>query len=118
MTTLYGIKSCDTIRKARKWLDANSVPFIFHDYRTDGLAQAELEGWAKALGWEQLLNKRGTTFRQLPDADKTDIDFDKAIRLMLEHPALIKRPLLSHDGQLHLGFKDDQYQGIFAGAEA
>lgn len=113
MTTLYGIKNCDTIKKARQWLDAQGIPYQFHDYRVDGLAQTQLEGWAQTLGWEALLNKRGTTFRQLPDSDKENLDQAKAVTLMLSHPALIKRPLLAKDDQLALGFKADQYANIF-----
>lgn len=113
MTTLYGIKNCDTIKKARKWLDDNNIAYQFHDYRVDGLRKDQLKDWAKALGWEAMLNKRGTTFRQLPEADKEALTEDKALELMLSHPALIKRPLLAANGSLELGFKADNYAKLF-----
>ena len=113
MTTLYGIKNCDTIKKARKWLEQQGIEYTFHDYRVDGLDQAWLAETASTLGWEQLLNKRGTTFRQLPDEQKQDLTEEKALALLLAHPAMIKRPVLAHDSDLHLGFKPDQYAGIF-----
>ena len=114
MTTLYGIKNCDTIKKTRKWLSENNIEFTFHDYRVDGLEQSWLEQTEQQLGWEQLLNKRGTTFRQLPEEQKQDLDRNKAITLMLAHPAMIKRPVLIHQTQYFLGFKADQYSGIFS----
>ncbi|WKE64191.1 ArsC family reductase [Gallaecimonas kandeliae] len=113
MTILYGIKNCDTIKKARKWLEGNAIPYQFHDYRVDGLSRDKLTGWAETLGWETLLNKRGTTFRQLPEGDKADLDQDKAVALMLEHPALIKRPLLARGETLSLGFKAEDYAALF-----
>lgn len=113
MTTLYGIKNCDTIKKAKKWLELHDVEYTFHDYRVDGLNQEWLEQTESALGWEQLLNKRGTTFRQLSDEQKGNLDKDKAIALLLEHPAMIKRPVLIHEGNYYLGFKAEQYQEIF-----
>ncbi|WP_115718245.1 ArsC family reductase [Gallaecimonas mangrovi] len=113
MTTIYGIKNCDTIKKARKWLEENAISYQFHDYRVDGLRQQQLKYWAKELGWEAMLNKRGTTFRQLPDSDKDNLNEDKAIALMLQHPALIKRPLLATDETLALGFKAENYADIF-----
>ena len=114
MTTLYGIKNCDTIKKARKWLSDQNIEFTFHDYRVDGLEQAWLEQTEQQLGWEQLLNKRGTTFRQLSDEQKQDLNKSKAIALMLDHPAMIKRPVLIHQEQYFLGFKAEQYSGIFS----
>ena len=113
MTTLYGIKNCDTIKKAKKWLDANGIEYQFHDYREDGLEKELLENFEMALGWENLLNKRGTTFRNLPAETKEDIDRDKAIELMLEFPALIKRPVLVHQDNMMLGFKEASYQELF-----
>ncbi|WP_406663428.1 ArsC family reductase [Gallaecimonas sp. GXIMD1310] len=113
MTILYGIKNCDTIKKARKWLEQHQIPYQFHDYRVDGLDSQQLEQWAQTLGWEALLNKRGTTFRQLPEADKADLNLDKAVELMRQHPALIKRPLLARGEQLHLGFQADEYATVF-----
>ena len=114
MTTLYGIKNCDTIKKARHWLNEQNIEFTFHDYRVDGLEQPWLEQTEQQLGWEQILNKRGTTFRQLPDEQKLDLDKNKAIALMLNSPAMIKRPVLIHQGQYFLGFKAAQYSGIFS----
>lgn len=113
MTTLYGIKNCDTIKKARKWLEQHDIGHQFHDYRSDGLSADWLEKAESSLGWEQMLNKRGTTFRQLDDAQKQDLNKDKALALLLEHPAMIKRPILHHQNQFHIGFKVDQYQSIF-----
>ena len=115
MTTLYGIKNCDTVRKARKWLEAHDVPFTFHDFRSDGLDEKDLRDWAKAAGWETLLNRRGTTWRKLPEEQRNDIDGQRAIQLMLDNPTLIKRPLLvTDDGQIHVGFKPDTYETIFS----
>ena len=114
MTTLYGIKNCDTIKKARKWLENNNIDYTFHDYRTDGLDADWLSKTEQALGWEQLLNKRGTTFRQLSEEQKASVDKDSALELMLEYPAMIKRPVLIHNQGYHLGFKENQYQEIFA----
>ncbi|RDV27551.1 ArsC family reductase [Alteromonas aestuariivivens] len=113
-TTLYGISNCDTIKKARKWLADNNVEAQFHDYRKDGLDPDWLETAEQHLGWEALLNKRGTTFRQLSDAQKTDLNRDKALALLVAHPAMIKRPVLVHEGQYYLGFKPDMYKELFA----
>ena len=113
MTTLYGIRNCDTMRKARRWLDAQGVEYAFHDVRSDGLDRATLQAWITALGWEQLLNRRGTTWRRLPETDRAGIDRKAAAAIMLEHPAIIKRPVLEHDGRLHLGFSTDSYSAIF-----
>lgn len=113
MTTLYGIKNCDTIKKARNWLSQNDVPYQFVDYRTDGISQEQLATFAKACGWQNLLNTRGTTYRQLNEADKADLTEEKALILMLAQPAMIKRPLLEHEGHYHLAFTPDQYQHIF-----
>lgn len=113
-TYMYGIKNCDTIKKARKWLEDNNVEFEFHDVRKDGLSAKKLESWIKAVGWETLLNKRGTTWRQLPDDVKDNVDQNSAKQIMLENPAIIKRPVLEANGQLYVGFNKDQYQKIFA----
>ncbi len=109
---LYGIspKNCDTIKKARKWLEQAGIDYRFHDHRADGLNPADLDRWLSQLGWEALLNSRGTTFRALPDEAKQGLDTAKARALLLEHPAMIKRPLLDRDGELTLGFKADHYQ--------
>jgi Spx/MgsR family transcriptional regulator len=112
-TTMYGIKNCDTIKKARKWLEANEISFDFHDYRKDGIDIDMLNKFEAALGWENLLNKRGTTFRKLDDDQKADLNREKALALLLEFPAMVKRPVLISDEQYHLGFKADQYQGFF-----
>ncbi|WP_330960792.1 ArsC family reductase [Photobacterium sp. 53610] len=113
-TIAYGIKNCDTIKKMKKWLDAQSVEYRFHDYRVDGLDRTLLESFEAELGWEAMLNKRGTTFRQLTDEQKNNLDRENALALMLEYPAMIKRPLLVHNKTCHLGFKPEQYQAIFA----
>ena len=113
MTTLYGIKNCDTIRKARKWLEANDIDYRFHDVRSDGLDESRLSQWIETLGWETLLNKRGMSWRNLADKDKVDLDADKARDLLLAHPAMIKRPVLEHKGDLFCGFTETCYQQIF-----
>ncbi|KKC98937.1 ArsC family reductase [Photobacterium halotolerans] len=113
-TIAYGIKNCDTIKKMKKWLDEQGIEYRFHDYRVDGLDRNLLETFEAELGWEALLNKRGTTFRQLSDEQKNTLNRDSALTLMLEQPAMIKRPLLVHNQSYHLGFKPDQYQAIFA----
>lgn len=112
--TIYGIKNCDTMKKARSWLDGQGIAYAFHDYKTGGIDRATLEGWAKKVGWELLLNKAGTTFRALPDADKADLTEKKAIALMMAQPSMIKRPVLDRGGALLVGFKPDQYEKLFA----
>lgn len=115
MTTLYGIKNCDTVKKARKWLEANQIAYRFHDLRSDGLARERLEAWSHHLGWETLLNRRGTTWRQLSPEQRDGINEVQALALMLEHPTLIKRPLLElESGEIHCGFSDGQYHEIFS----
>ena len=113
MTTLFGIKNCDTMKKARTWLDNHGVRYDFHDYKTHGIDRAHLEKWCRQLGWETVLNRAGTTFRKLPDADKTNLTQSKAIELMLAQPSMIKRPILEHNGQLFAGFAPDQYATLF-----
>lgn len=113
MTTLFGIKNCDTIKKAKAWLTKNNVEFTFHDYRQDGIDINWLTTTEQALGWEVLLNKRGTTFRQLPEQQKQQLDKASALSLMLEMPAMIKRPVLIHNNQYFIGFKAEQYNEIF-----
>ena len=108
-TTIYGIKACDTMKKARDWLDGHGVAYGFHDYKTAGIDRATLQGWAAKVGWELLLNRAGTTFRKLPDADKTALDEAKAIDLMLAQPSMIKRPVLDVGGDLLVGFKPEIY---------
>ena len=112
-TTLYGIKNCDTIRKARKWLEAHGIDYQFHDVRSGGLDESQLKHWIKALGWETLLNKRGMSWRKLADVDKQELDADKAMQLMLLQPAMIKRPILEHNSKLFCGFSEANYQTIF-----
>src|SRR5882762_1872633 len=101
--TIYGIKNCDTMKKARAWLDRRGVDYAFHDYKIAGIEKSKLEGWAKKAGWETLLNKAGTTFRKLPDADKANLTEAKAIRLMLAQPAIIKRPVLELGAKILVG---------------
>ena len=113
--TIYGIKNCDTMKKARAWLDKHGVDYAFHDYKTAGIERAKLEGWAKKAGWEVLLNKAGTTFRKLPDADREGLTEKKAIALMLDQPSMIKRPVLDlGGGKLLVGFKPELYSGTVA----
>ena len=112
--TIYGIKACDTMKKARTWLDDHGVTYAFHDYKAVGIDRASLERWAGQVGWEVLLNRSGTTFRKLAEADKADLNQDKAIALMLEQPSMIKRPVLDVDGQLLVGFKPDAYRAKFS----
>ena len=114
MTTLYGISNCDTIRKAKKWLEANGVDYEYHDFRKDGLDEEQLKSWVAELGWEVLLNKRGTTWRQQADEVKNNIDEASAIQLMLESPAIIKRPVLDLGDRRVVGFKEADYQGFFS----
>ena len=112
--TMYGIKNCDTVKKARTWLDAAGVAYDFHDFKARGVDPAALAGWVAALGWEVMLNRAGTTFRALPDADKTGIDAQKAIALMMAQPSMVKRPVLAGPGVLLVGFKPDLYAGLRA----
>lgn len=113
MNTLYGIPNCNTVSKARKWLTENNIDYQFHNFKKDGLDQQILEKWVDALGWEILLNKRGTTWRKLADEMKADIDRNKAVSIMLDNTSIIKRPVLDMGGTVHVGFKDAQYQEIF-----
>ncbi len=109
--TIYGIKNCDTMKKARAFLDKHKVDYAFHDYKTAGIDRERLEGWAKKAGWETLLNKAGTTFKKLPDKDKDGLTEKKAIALMIANPSMIKRPVLELPrGRLIVGFKPDEYQ--------
>ena len=114
-TTIYGIKNCDTMKKARAWLDGHGVAYAFHDYKVDGIARDALEGWAAQVGWETLLNRAGTTFKKLPDADKQGLGERKALALMLAQPSMIKRPVLEKGGKLLVGFKPESYEKFFAG---
>ena len=113
--TIYGIKTCDTMKKARAWLDGRGHAYRFHDYRAEGLEEATLSRWIGQVGWEKLLNRSSTTFRELSDADKADLDAGKAAALMLRQPTLIKRPVLDIDGGLTVGFRPDLYERKLAG---
>ena len=112
-TTLYGIRNCDTMKKAWTWLDQHGVAYDFHDYKKQGIERGRLEAWVARLGWEVLLNRAGTTFRKLPDADRAGIDAAKAVELMLAQPSMIKRPVLDADGELTVGFKPEAYERKF-----
>ncbi|WP_136482432.1 ArsC family reductase [Vibrio sp. H11] len=112
--TMYGIPNCDTIKKARKWLEAQGVDYQFHDYRKDGVNADLVSEFCQALGWENVLNKRGTTYRQLTQEQKDGLNQDNAVPLLVEQPAMIKRPVLRVDGQLHIGFKAEQYASLFS----
>jgi len=111
--TIYGIKNCDTMKKARTWLDEHKVAAAFHDYKASGIDRGVLEGWAKQVGWEVLLNRSGTTFRKLPDDSREGLTEKKAIALMLAQPSMIKRPVLDIDGRLTVGFKPELYEKAF-----
>jgi Spx/MgsR family transcriptional regulator len=113
--TIYGIPNCDTMKKARTWLDGKGVAYRFHDYRAEGIDRAHVEAWVKALGWEKVLNKASATFKNLPDADKTGLDAKKAVALLLANPTMNKRPMLDLNGRLIAGFKLDIYEEAFAG---
>ncbi len=114
MITLYGIKNCDTMKKARTWLDDHGIEYRFHDYKVEGIDRTTLEGWVKALGWETVLNRAGTTFRKLSEADKADLTEKKAVALMAAQPSMIKRPMLDLGGKLHAGFKPESYAALLA----
>ena len=107
--TIYGIKNCDTMKKARAWLESHGVAYGFHDYKTEGIAKDKLKTWSDALGWETLLNRAGTTFRKLPDADKEGLTERKALSLMLAQPSMVKRPVLEIEAKLLVGFKPEIY---------
>ena len=113
--TIYGIKNCDTMKKARAWLDAHGIAYGFHDYKVAGIELSVLEGWARAVGWQTLLNRGGTTFRKLPEKDKECLTANGAIALMAAQPSMIKRPVLDMGGKLLVGFKAEQYAQAFGG---
>ena len=113
---LYGIKACDTMKKARLWLDDHGIDYAFHDYKKDGISDAVLEGWVRQVGWDVLLNKAGTTFRKLAPEQKDNLTQDKAVALMLAQPSMIKRPVLERAGKVvRVGFKPAEYEETFAG---
>jgi len=118
MIKLYGIKSCDTVRKASQWLRKSNIDFSYHDFRVDGLESKRLVTWVKHLGWKPLLNTRSTSWRQLEESKKLDIDETKAINLMLDNPTLIKRPVLEYsNGDVvcyEVGFKESRYEELFS----
>lgn len=107
--SIYGIKNCDTMKKARAWLDANAVPYVFHDYKSLGVDRSRLEAWVRAVGWEQLVNRAGTTFRKLAEQDRAGLDEERAIGLMLAQPSMIKRPVMEHAGRVFVGFRPTEY---------
>jgi arsenate reductase len=111
--TLYGISNCDTIKKARSWLCNHAVDYQFHDYRKQGIDEKLLQSMVAQLGWQAMLNRRGTTWRRLPETAKAQVDEERALQLMQDNPAIIKRPILAHRNHLHLGFGAAQYQEIF-----
>jgi Spx/MgsR family transcriptional regulator len=114
MNRLYGIPNCDTMKKARAWLDGHGVEYAFHDYKKQGIDQATLRAWVRDLGWETLLNRRGMLWRKVPEEVKAAIDEASAVRLMLETPSIIKRPVLDTGQALYVGFKPEQYARIFS----
>ena len=108
--TFYGIPNCDTVKKARVWLDGQGIAYDFHDYKKAGANEAKLAAWCDAKGWETILNRAGTTFKKLPDADKADLTQAKAIKLMLDQPSMIKRPVLEYPGGILVGFKQPEWE--------
>lgn len=113
MNTLYGIKNCDTVKKARSWLDTNKINYTFHDFRADGLSETQVSNWISELGLEALVNKRSTTWKELDDASKNNFTEQSAVKIITANPTLIKRPLLDTGKQKHLGFKEAEYSKIF-----
>lgn len=112
--TVYGIPNCDTVKKVRGWLDAHGIAYAFHDYKKAGADPARLRAWSAAAGWDKLLNRAGTTFRKLPDADKADLDEARAIALMAANPSCIKRPVVEHPGGLLVGFREAEWAAVLA----
>lgn len=113
MNTVYGIPNCDTIKKARKWLSDNAIEYTFYDYKKQGVPEKELKAWVKKLGWESLLNTRGTTWRKLDDETKNSVNEASAIRIMMDNPSIIKRPVLISNGVITVGFKSEIYKKLF-----
>lgn len=113
MITLYGIKNCDTVKKARKWLDTHAIDYRFHDFREDGLEADQVNRWLQELGWEKVVNKRSTTWKQLSQQQRDTMSEQNAINIILEQPTLIKRPLLDLGNKRTVGFKDTEYQALF-----
>jgi Spx/MgsR family transcriptional regulator len=113
VATIYGIPNCDTMKKARAWLDAHAIDYVFHNYKSAGIDRATLQDWVRELGWQTLLNTRGMMWRKVPQDVRDAIDEDSAVQLMLETPSIIKRPVLDTGRQLHVGFKPDDYARLF-----
>ena len=112
--TVYGIPNCDTVKKARDWLDGQGIAFTFHDYKKQGADAAQVARWCEAAGWEKVLNRAGTTFRKLSEADREGLDAAKAVALMVANPSCIRRPIVEHPGGLLVGFKPDEWAAAFA----
>ncbi len=112
--TLYGIPNCDTVKKARDWLGGRGLSFAFHDYKKAGADATRIARWVEQAGWVRVLNRAGTTFRKLPEADKAGLDAAKAVAIMAANPSCIKRPIVEHDGGLLVGFKPDEWEKAFA----
>ena len=112
--TLYGIKACDTMKKARSWLDSHGIDYVFHDYKQAGIEPTLLAIWADKIGWELLLNRAGTTFRKLPDETRADLTQAKALALMQAQPSMIKRPVLVRESEIIVGFKPERYAALFS----
>ena len=110
---IYGIKNCDTMKKAFAWLDKRGIAYDFHDYKKAGVTKAQLTKWCRAAGWETVLNRAGPTFRKLPDTDKQNLTQEKAIALMIDNPSMIKRPVLEKGAALEIGFKPERYAALF-----
>jgi len=111
--TIFGIKNCDTMKKAFTWLETHGVTYEFHDYKKSGVTKANLTRWCREAGWETVLNRAGTTFRKLPDADRQDLNQEKAIALMAGNPSMIKRPIVERGGRIEIGFKSERYAAFF-----
>ena len=109
---LYGIPNCDTVKKARTWLDGRGIAYTFHDYKKAGADPARLAAWCQSAGWDKVLNRAGTTFKKLPDADKADLDQARAVALMAANPSCIKRPVVEHPGGLLVGFRPDEWEAV------
>jgi arsenate reductase (glutaredoxin) len=113
MNTLYGIVNCGTMKKARAWLDGRGIPYVFHDYKKAGLDEALARDWVSELGWETLINRNGTTWRKLPESVRAAVDAELAIRLMVENPSIVRRPILDTGEARHAGFSEAQYEALF-----
>lgn len=110
----YGIPNCDTVKKARKWLEDRGLGYTFHDYKKEGADVGKLEKWAETAGWETVLNRAGTTFRKLPERDRADLDAAKAVRIMEANPSCIKRPVVEYSGGLLIGFRQDEWEAALS----